>query len=311
MTSATNLWAWAQERFPPAQGIFVAMLFTTGVLYGQFLSSSDTLVMGLVDVLGFISCWAVFLMLRIFDEHKDYVQDLHNYPDRVLQSGRITLGHLKILGLMAIVLQAGYSMTCDNGAGMVTFYWLMVFGWSLLMAAEFFVPRWLNSHLAVYAASHMLIMPLIMAWLMRIGASGSALTAAAWWLVLLAFFAGCTYELTRKAWGVEEERDSVASYARLLGTNGVAIAITTTLGVTVLASTGMVLAIIPSTPGWGWHAAPVLGWLAVVVAVIRYAKLPTVKARKNNEIMVGLGMLITYATPLTAMIAYRGISWTL
>jgi len=310
MTSATNLWAWAQERFPPAQGIFVAMLFTTGVLYGQFLSSSDTLVMGFVDVLGFISCWAVFLMLRIFDEHKDYVQDLHNYPDRVLQSGRITLGHLKILGLMAIVLQAGYSMTCDNGAGMVTFYWLMVFGWSLLMAVEFFVPRWLNSHLAVYAASHMLVMPLIMAWLMRIGASGSALTAAAWWLILLAFFAGCTYELTRKAWGAEEERDSVASYARLLGTNGVAIAITTTLGVTVLASTGMVLAIIPSTPGWGWYAAPVLGWLAVVVAVIRYAKLPTIKAHKNNEIMVGLGMLITYATPLTAMIAYRGISWT-
>jgi len=310
MTSATNLWAWAQERFPPAQGIFVAVLFTTGVLYGQFLSSSDTLVMGLVDVLGFISCWAVFLMLRIFDEHKDYVQDLHNYPDRVLQSGRITLGHLKILGLMAIVLQAGYSMTCDNGAGMVTFYWLMVFGWSLLMAVEFFVPRWLNSHLAVYAASHMLVMPLIMAWLMRIGASGSALTAAAWWLILLAFFAGCTYELTRKAWGAEEERDSVASYARLLGTNGVAIAITTTLGVTVLASTGMVLAIIPSTPGWGWYAAPVLGWLAVVVAVIRYAKLPTIKAHKNNEIMVGLGMLITYATPLTAMIAYRGISWT-
>jgi len=311
MTSATNLWAWAEERFPPAQGIFVAVLFTTGVLYGQFLSSSDTLVMGLVDVLGFISCWAVFLMLRIFDEHKDYVQDLHNYPDRVLQSGRITLGHLKILGLMAILLQAGYSMTCDNGAGMVTFYWLMVFGWSLLMSAEFFVPRWLNSHLAVYATSHMLVMPLIMAWLMRIGASGSTLTAAAWWLVLLAFFAGCTYELTRKAWGAEEERDSVASYARLLGTNGVAIAIMTTLGVTVLASTGMVLAIIPSTPGWGWYAAPVSGWLAVVVAVIRYAKLPTVKTRKNNEIMVGLGMLITYATPLTAMIAYRGISWTL
>jgi 4-hydroxybenzoate polyprenyltransferase len=194
---------------------------------------------------------------------------------------------------------------------MVTFYWLMVFGWSLLMAAEFFVPRWLNAHLAVYAASHMLIMPLIMAWLMRIGAAGYALTAAAWWLALLAFFAGCTYELTRKAWGAEEERDSVASYARLLGINGVAIAITTTLGVTVVASTGMVLAIIPSTPGWVWYAAPVLGWLAVVVAVFRYAKLPTIKARKNNELMVGLGMLITYATPLTAMIVNRGISWTL
>lgn len=311
MTSATNLWAWAQERFPPAQGIFVAMLFTTGVLYGQFLSTSDTLVMSVIDVVGFVSCWAVFLMLRIFDEHKDYAQDLHNYPNRVLQSGRITLDHLKVLGLTSIVLQAGYSMACDGGAGMVTFYWLMVFGWSLLMAVEFFVPRWLNAHLAVYAASHMLIMPLIMAWLMRIGAAGYALTAAAWWLALLAFFAGCTYELTRKAWGAEEERDTVASYARILGTNGVAIAITITLGATVVTSICMLLAIIPSTPGWGWYAAPVSGWLAVVIAVFRYAKLPTIKARKNNELMVGLGMLITYATPLTAMIVNRGISWTL
>jgi 4-hydroxybenzoate polyprenyltransferase len=230
MTGATNLWAWAQERFPPSLGVFVAVLFTTGVLYGQFLSSSDTLVMGPVDVVGFGACWAVFLMLRIFDEHKDYAQDLHNYPNRVLQSGGITLRHLKILGLLTIVLQAGYSMICDDGVGMVTFNWLMVFGWSLLMAAEFFVPHWLNSHLAVYGASHMLVMPLILAWLMRVGASGSALTASAWWLALMAFFAGCTYELTRKAWGIEEERDSVTSYARLFGTGGVAIAITTTLG---------------------------------------------------------------------------------
>lgn len=311
MTGATNLWAWAQERFPPSLGIFVAVLFTTGVLYGQFLSSSDTLVMGPVDVVGFWACWAVFLMLRIFDEHKDYAQDLHNYPNRVLQRGGITLRHLKILGLLTIVLQAGYSMICDDGVGMVTFNWLMVFGWSLLMAAEFFVPHWLNSHLAVYGASHMLVMPLILAWLMRVGASGSALTASAWWLALMAFFAGCTYELTRKAWGVEEERDSVASYARLFGTGGVAIAITTTLGVAVVASVGMLLVIIPSEPGWIWYAAPLSAWLAVVITVFRYAKLPTIKARKNNEAMVGLGMLITYATPLIAMIVYRGIKWTL
>lgn len=311
MSVATNLWAWAEERFPPAQGIFIAALFMTGVLYGQFLSTSNALIMGPVDIAGFFACWAVFLMLRIFDEHKDYAQDLHNYPHRVLQSGRITLGHLKILGLLALALQVGYSMICDGGTGMVTFYWLVVFGWSLLMAAEFFVPRWLNSHLAVYAASHMLIMPLIMGWLMRIGASGSALTEAACWLALLAFFAGCTYELTRKAWGAEEERDSVASYARLLGTNGVAIAITTTLGVTVVASTGMILAIIPPSAGWIWYAPPVLGWLTVVAAVYRYTRLPNIKARKNNEIKVGLGMLISYATPLTAMIVYRGISWTL
>lgn len=311
MTRATNLWAWSRERFPPSQGIFVAVIYATAVLYGQFLSSSSSLVVGLTDIAGFGACWAVFLMLRIFDEHKDYAQDLLNYPDRVLQSGRITLGHLKILGLLAIVLQAGYSVSCDDGVGTVTFYWLMVFGWSLLMTVEFFVPQWLNAHMAVYGLSHMLIMPLIMAWLIRIGASAATLTTAAWWLALMAFFAGCTYELTRKAWGAEEERDSVGSYARLFGTSGVTLAITITLGVTVIASLGMVLAIIPSVPGWVWFAAPVSGWLLVIATVFRYAKRPTIKARKNNEAMVGVGMLIAYATPLLAMIVHRGIKWTL
>ena len=311
MSSATNLLAWSRERFPPSQGIFVAVIYTTAVLYGQFLSSPDNLVMSLSDIAGFGACWAVFLMLRIFDEHKDYAQDLHNYPDRVLQSGRITLAHLKILGLLAIVLQAGYSVSCDSGVGTVTFYWLMLFGWSLLMTVEFFVPRWLNAHMAIYGLSHMLIMPLIMAWLMRIGAATASLTSAAWWLALMAFFAGCTYELTRKAWGAEEERDSIGSYARLFGTGGVTLAITITLGIAVVASLAMVLAIVPSTSGWAWYAAPVSAWLLVAITVFRYAQRPTLEARKHNEAMVGVGMLIAYATPLLAMIVYRGIEWTL
>jgi hypothetical protein len=311
MVKLANLWAWFEERFPLSQGIFVAVLFVTGIFYGQFLTSSGSLVTGLSDVVGFLACWAVFLMLRIFDEHKDYALDLHNYPDRVLQSGRITLDQLKVMGVATIVLQAGFSLLRDGGLGLVTYYWLMVFGWSLLMTVEFFVPRWLNSHMPVYGASHMLIMPLILAWVMQIGASTATLTAPAGWLALMAFFSGCSYELTRKAWGAEEERDSVASYARQFGTGGVAIAITTTLAVALIASLGMVSSIIRPLPGWGWLVPPVLAWLLLVFTVSRYAKLPTIKARKLNESMVALAMAAAYVTPLTAMIVKRGLTWTL
>ena len=41
-------------------------------------------------------------------------------------------------------------MICDQGLGIVTYNWLVVFGWSLPMTAEFFVPGWLNAHLPVY-----------------------------------------------------------------------------------------------------------------------------------------------------------------
>jgi hypothetical protein len=49
----------------------------------------------------------------------------------------------------------------------------------------------------------------------------------------------------------------------------------------------------------------------VAATVFRYAQRPTLEARKHNEAMVGVGMLIAYATPLLAMIVYRGIEWTL
>lgn len=310
MKFITNLWAWSQERFPLSNGIFIAVLFATAVLYGQFLSSQDTLVLSLGDVAGFSACWSIFLMLRVFDEHKDYADDLHNYPDRVLQSGRITLGHLKLLGLFAILFQAGYSMICDQGIGIVTCYWLMIFGWSLLMTAEFFVPVWLNAHLPVYGVTHMLIMPLIIGWLMRIGAVGSNLSADAWWLAAMAFFAGCTYELTRKAWGAEEERDTVPSYTRLFGATGVAVTISITLGIAIATSIAMLQLILPAQASWAWFATPMLGWLLVTATVSSYARRPTIKARKRNEAVVGLAMLIAYGGLLLAMIGQRGITWS-
>ena len=152
-------------------------------------------------------------------------------------------------------------------------------------------------------------MLIIMAWLMQIGADGEGLTAPAWWLAGMAFFAGCAYELTRKAWGAEEERDTIASYARVFGATGVAVAISIVLGVAAVASVGMVQNIIDSTVGWDWAVAPVAGWVLVVITVSRYARNPTVEARKANEAVVSLGLMAAYATPLVALTAERGLSW--
>jgi len=303
-----RLWAWSQERFPLAQGIFVAVLYATGLLFGRYLVTAETLSFDWQDVLGFFACWAVFLMLRVFDEHKDYEEDLQNHPERVLQSGQITLGHLKVLGVLAVLGQGAFSMWVDSGLGSVTVYWLAVLIWSGLMAVEFFVPRWLNEHFVIYGASHMLVMVFVLAWLMRMGADGASLTTPAWWLAMLAFFAGCTYECTRKAWGAEEERETVGSYARVFGVRGVAVAIAVVMGLAQVASLGIVHQVI-GLERWWWAIAPLLGWILVVLTVLKYAKSPTAKTRKANEAVVGLGMLAAYATPLTALIVSRGVGW--
>ena len=155
----------------------------------------------------------------------------------------------------------------------------------------------------------MLIMPFIIGWLMRIGAAQSNLSVDALWLAVMAFFAGCTYELTRKAWGAEEERDTIPSYTRQFGATGVAVAISITLGIAIAASIAMLLIILSEEASWVWFATPLLGWLLVTAAVFGYAKRPTIKARKRNEAVVGLAMLIAYLALLIAMIGQRGITW--
>jgi uncharacterized membrane protein len=101
----------------------------------------------------------------------------------------------------------------------------------------------------------------------------------------------------------------VPSYARVFGTTGVAVAISFVLGVAAVASVGMVQVVLGSAVGWAWFVAPMAGWVLVVLTVSKYAKNPTVKARKANEAVVGLGMLAAYATPLVALIMERGITW--
>ena len=92
--------AWGNERFPLANGILTFVLFTTALLFGRLVASADGVAVpiGLADLLPFFAYYGFFFMLRVFDEHKDYELDCHNHPERVLQSGLITLKDLKILG---------------------------------------------------------------------------------------------------------------------------------------------------------------------------------------------------------------------
>ena len=115
-----------------------------GLCVGRGLTTSTAVPMSASDGLGFIAVVSFFLMLRVFDEHKDYELDCLNHPNRVLQSGLISLGHLKVLGGIAILIQLGVSMWLDGGIGPVSTVWFVVVGWSLLMAVEFFCGEWLE-----------------------------------------------------------------------------------------------------------------------------------------------------------------------
>src|SRR5215471_10239683 len=183
-----RFFAWINERFPLGNAVLFLVIYAAGLLWGRLLTHDGRLLLSLADVPGFFGFWAFFLMLRVFDEHKDYELDLRNHPQRVLQSGLITLGHLKVVGAIAIAVQLAVSLLADRGFGPTTRVWLVVMAWSALMAREFFVGEWLGKRLVLYALSHMVVLPLALVWIAQMGAGGAELPKIVVLLPLLSFF---------------------------------------------------------------------------------------------------------------------------
>ncbi|MFU8803947.1 MAG: prenyltransferase [Bradymonadaceae bacterium] len=304
-----RLLAWFNERFPFEHGILFFTLYATAVLVGRYATSAGALDVGVKELLGFLPVWCFFLMLRVFDEHKDFESDCHNYPERVLQSGKISLGHLKVVGALAIVTQLVGSILLDGGFGAVTIWWLGVFAYSLLMAREFFVGEWLSKRLVLYATSHMLVMTLAMLWMAQIGAGSAALPWQAGLLGGLAFLCGGAFEVARKIRAPEEERDEVDSYTKSFGTGGAPIVVGGLLTVSIVVLGGLVVWITDGTPSPAWFAVLMAILVVPLITLQKFRRHPTPKGRKVNEGLVSMAMLASYLVVIAAIVTTRGIGW--
>lgn len=303
--------AWINERFALPNGLLFLVLYFTAVFTGHFAVGGGEVEIGWRELLGFAPAWCYFLMLRIFDEHKDYDDDLVNYPDRVLQSGLITLGHLKVVGVICIAVQMFGSLLLDGGFGKVTMWWLVVFGYSLLMGKEFFVPEWLKSHFVLYAVSHMLSMPVVLIWLAQIGAGSETLPLEIGLLAGLAFLSGTAFEVTRKMRGPEEERENVDSYTKIMGTGGAPVFVFAVL----TASAGVQVALLHWVFGgdvaWWWYAILVGGLVLPGATLMKFRSEPSAKMRETNEGTVALNMLMSYVVLIAAVWVHNGATLAL
>ncbi len=306
--SPKHLIAWMNERFPPSHGVLFLIMYVTALLFGQFVAGAGALSVSVQGLIGFAGAWSFFLMLRVFDEHKDYDLDLLNHPERVLQSGKVTLGHLKVLGAGAIATQAVVSLWFDGWTvGPVTQCWAVVIVWSSLMAKEFFVGEWLEKRLVLYALSHMVVMPMALVWMATMGA-GRIEAADFALLAALSFLSGAAFEVTRKTKGPEEERDTIQSYSQVWGARGAA-AIVAVLLVGQAAVEVLLLKTI-AIAHWGWYAGLAATFVLPATALAKYVQAPSTKGREANEGGVSMAMLGAYVLLLAAMIAVRSIVWT-
>ncbi len=292
-----SLGAWLHERFPAVNFLSGLIMYLMIAGVSQALKAMPLGANWAFHLFGAVALTSMFLLLRVIDEHKDYALDCLNHPERVLQSGRITLKDLKIVGLCCVILQVAYALWIDQGIGMTFATYLLVLAWALLMAKEFFVGTWLKKHLLLYA---LMIAAISVLWILSaFRASGEHLK----WLISLPFLAGMVYEVARKLRGAEEERKTVDSYSQTLGHKR-AGALLIFFAIAALANYGLLLREAFLDPWTGSFISAAVTGVLVLVAVLSYWKKNTKKARKTVEALAGLYILVMYS-----LLIYESVRW--
>jgi 4-hydroxybenzoate polyprenyltransferase len=302
------LW-WLGERFPPVQGMLFFVLYVTALLLGRYLTHSGTLQVGFQDIIGFFAFYAFFFMLRVFDEHKDYEQDCRTHPERILQRGLITLGHLKVLCAVAILIQVGISFWWDRGLGPVTKAWLVTIVWSVLMVKEFFCGQWLRKRLILYAFSHMLVMPMALVWAATFGTKGQVLVSGVSLLALLSFVSGFAFEISRKIKAPEDERQTVDSYSKIFGTHRAPWVVVALLVVMSAFLVMLLRFVLGERAGVPWMAGPILIAVVGSLPFFQFSRTPTPDGAKRMEAAAGGVILFEYLVLILALVVRRGIQW--
>ncbi|HEX8657283.1 MAG TPA: hypothetical protein VF690_07105 [Hymenobacter sp.] len=297
--SLKNLAAYLQERFPFVNMALFAILFATVFTVANRATAGpggSLLPLGPGEWLGMAAAISFFFRLRVFDEIKDYASDTVLYPQRVLQSGRVSLLELQWLAWGGAAAELAWSLYRGWPAALA---WLLTLAYSLLMRYEFGVPAWLRTRLLLYAVSHMLIMPLVISWLWLAYASGPLFwSAGGALLALLSLLGGFAFELARKIKTPSAERSGVDSYSKTLGYGGAIGAV-----MLVLLGNAVVQARLfqqLETGPWPFFLLAALLLLTVTtygVALFR----PREKLVRGAELLVSLAMLVSYVAVIASL----------
>lgn len=281
-----NVLAYFKQRFPPVNMVLFAILFINVYSIASYFSSQP-INFSVKIGLGIIAFISFFFRLRVFDEVKDYKIDQINHPDRVLQSGRVTLNQLFLLSAILTVSELVWSYWCGP---LTLICWLVAVGYSLLMRYEFFIGSFLSKRLLLYACTHMVIMPFVMVWVWS--AFNPDLHHPALYLLAgISLLCGFSFELARKIHAPAAERETVDSYSKSLGyvTSIICVLLVLLIGVVVQCR---ILYTIESNL-WTYITICLL-YLAIGFLFIKVVKRPDEKKLRLAELLVSLFMVISY-----------------
>lgn len=286
-----RLWAYQRERYPVAAYVpLIGVSALSAAAWSRAARGRPGLPGAGVLLAGCATALVFFFLLRVADEHKDADVDRRFRPELPVPRGLVSLYELRTVGIaVAVIALAGNAVIAPG------LLWALVpaIAWAGVMAREFFAPEWLRARPAAYLVSHMVIMPLLFAYLTGLDwlASGSPPARALPLFLGLAFMNGILVEVGRKIRAPGDEREGVDTYTSAWG---VRAAPSIWLCALLLAGALAWLAARPT----GAAAAVSVGLLVLLPAaafpVLRFIRHPVSAGGKHVEAASGLWTLASY-----------------
>ncbi len=217
MVDLTRRWLiFIKERFPFLRHMLLIVFYVAANALVGLSSVSLNTIPAYNIILCTIVVLAIFLHLRIFDEIKDYKNDLLVHQDRPLARGLILIREAKLVALSLILFELCLAFLIGS-APFIAVIGTVVY--SLMMYKEFFVKDWLRPKMATYALAHTLVACWLSVFVF------SAVTGFHFWTISKTYtmFVGVNwmifniFEFGRKTFGKQEEKTLVESYSKRLG----------------------------------------------------------------------------------------------
>lgn len=209
------------ERFDPLSHFIMISLFVLAHFLLILLSQDTPFTYDSLTKLLFVTVGTIlfFMKLRFYDEIKDYETDLDKNPTRPLPRGLVSHYDLKKAIESAILFEMVF-FSINGWAGTLAI--IIAIAYSLCMYKEFFIPTLIRPHLTTYATSHTVV-----TFFLSLAIFASLTNAFLWELPqdyfifsLMSWLLFNIFELGRKTYQPQEEREGVPTYSNVWGRPG-------------------------------------------------------------------------------------------
>lgn len=238
-----------------------------------------------------LAVFLFFFKLRLFDEVKDIGYDIIHHPERPLPRGILRKSDIlqatRILILLEIILFGFYGIWSLMSAVFAVIY-------SLLMYKEFFMRIWLRSNLTIYALTHTFIVVFISIAIFSalLNVPFNKIPPGLINFSLVGWFLFNIFEIGRKTFARQEEKQGINSYSKVFGKFGSTFLVLAMAALSIIFMDSLVSSIVKSFFYLWFSITAIMGFLYAIFDHPRFAY--------TYRLTTSLYIIFIYGTVLVA-----------